>query len=96
MWVDGQRLCVSVCLYARWFTTPGADVVAADLAAMTRLLEQLEQFAQAAEAFVAHGATSHHLRMLIDPLRAQDVLRDGRAAHDAAKAVVAARTRAMT
>ena len=86
MWVDGQRLCVSVCLYARWFTTPGADVTTADLAAMARLLDQLKQFADRAQAFVAHEATSHHLRMLIDPLRAHDVLRDGRAAHVAAAA----------
>jgi hypothetical protein len=77
-WTDGHRLCVSVCLYARWIGSGRPDVGDRDYEALTVLLDELAAFADWARSFARSSAT-HHAKMLVDPRRADDVLRGGRA-----------------
>jgi hypothetical protein len=79
-WVEGLCLCAKVCLYARWLATDGAGAGAGAREAMGRCLAELEAYALRIEARLEDASVPHQIAMLVDPLRARDVLREGRAA----------------
>jgi hypothetical protein len=76
-WVEGLRSCARVCLHARW--AEGGNANAGDLAQLRAAIESLEAFGAGIEALAADPAAPHQRAMLIDPRRAADVAREGRA-----------------
>lgn len=79
-WVEGLCLCAKVCLYARWLATDPAGAGVGGREAMRNWLSELECYAQRMEACLEDPAIPHQIAMLIDPLRARDVLNGGLAA----------------
>lgn len=77
-WVEGLGLCAKVCLYARWLATDPAGAGSDAREAMRDGLAELEGYAARMEALLQDTAIPHQVAMLLDPLRARDVLREGR------------------
>ena len=78
-WVEGLGLCAKVCLYARWLATDPAGAGAGAREAMHDCLSELDGYAARMEALLQDPTIPHQIAMLMDPQRARDVLREGRA-----------------
>lgn len=76
-WAEGLLLSARVCLYARWAEDGKAN--RGDLAQLRAAIEALEEFGAGIGALAADPGTPHQRAMLIDPRRAADVAREGRA-----------------
>jgi hypothetical protein len=85
-WVEGLGLCAKVCIAARRLS-PAPAPTAADLDELAGWLAELQSYAERTKAFFdAEHGIPHQVFMLVDPQRALDVAREGRATLEALRA----------
>jgi hypothetical protein len=80
-WIEGLRATARVCLYARWFGTPGTPERPGDVDRLrfAQAIDALDAYAASIRPVAIAADVPHQLVMLIDHRRAEDVARDGRA-----------------
>lgn len=88
-WVEGLALCAKVCVLVR-LLTQGDGASAAEVDQLAARLADLQGWAERTRALLqADLGIPHQVLMLIDPQRALDVAREGRACLEAARARLA-------